>query len=446
MEPDFSGIVILTSDRPLLTRIRDRVWPTLPTTLDNNIRLLYIEIFFAAVMGGVAGFNSAFAVRLGATNAEIGLLNSVPPLIAAVLFIPAARFLERQADRRPYILWSLLLYRLGYLGVALMPIIAPANTATWVVIWLILLNAPATMFVAGWNPLIADILPERRRAFVFSRRNIINFSVAAIVAFLAGRYLSAAAFPYNYMTIYAFGAAAALVSSAIVEQLRMPKTEVIAERRKTQQRIRIPHVSWVEFRRIQTQGNRAFRVMTFNSLIFNFGAWMSMPLFILYYLRVLNADDGWIGLHSAFGSGATVVGYYVWERVIRQRGFTWVLMRTIPFSPIYVFLIVLFPSLTPILFFHALVGFINSGLDLSHFNVLLKLCPRERRTSYLGYYNTIMNGVMFLAPLVSVALADRIGLGEALFVSGVVRLVGGLLFWVLRVHEPPEEPWTPSEA
>jgi MFS family permease len=426
------------ANRSLLTHIRTQLWRPLPTELHNNIRLLYVEILWAAILAGVTSFNAAFAVRLGASSALIGWLNSAPALIAAVLSIPAARFLEWRADRRPYILWSLLVTRLGYLVVALLPTLAPQNTATWLVTWLILLNVPNTVFVAGWNPLLAEILPERRRAWVLSRRNIISAGTLAAVTFLAGRWLKATAFPTNYQAIYAFGVAAALVSNAFLERLTIPSTAV-AEQQAPRGRI-----SWRAVRE-RVLRNRSFLSMTFNSLVFNFGMGMSAPLFILYFVRELNADDGWIGLNSAVGSLATMCGFYVGERLVRRKGFHWVMVHLMPLSPLYPFLVALFPNLTLILLAGVLIGLINSGMTLGHFNVLLKLCPGERRASYLGFYSTIMNGAAFLAPLLSVALADRIGLRATLFLAAGVRLTGGLLFHVLKVEEPPEEAMASGE-
>lgn len=434
--------VIALSENPLLARVYSVVHfalHPLPGTLDNNIRLLYVEIFWAAILGGVASFNAAYAVRLGATDAEIGLLSSLPPLIAALLSIPFARFLERKADRRPYIVWSLLLVRLGYAVVALMPTLVPDRAATWLVIWLILLTIPGTLFTAGWQPLMADILPERRRAMVFSRRMIINFTMVALVTALGGRWLNAGTFPHNYQIMYAVAVITALISTIYVAQLQMPKMEVAQQRRTSQTRIRMSHLNWVEVQRAQKTSSRAFRHMTINTLVYNFGVWVAGPLFILYYVRDLNADDGWIGLHAAAGSVATVVGYYVWERVIRQRGFSWVMMRMFLIAPFYTFAIVLFPNLTLIVIFNAVIGFINSGVDLSHFNVLLKLCPPERRTSYLGFFMSVMNGAAFIAPLISVAIAEQIGYGRTLLIAGVIRVVGALLFWLFPVEEPPGE-------
>jgi MFS family permease len=421
----------------VLSRIYGRFWRPALNPQEHNIRILYVELIGAGVMTGAASFNAAFAVRLGASEELIGLLNSVPPLIAALVSIPAARFMEGHTDRRPYILWSLLLVRLGYLGVAILPSLATQHTATWLVIWLIALNLPSTIFVVGWQPMLADILPERRRAFVFSRRNIIAALVTAVATFFAGIWLRSTIFPSNYQVMYAVGVIGAMHSCMMVEGLIIPSSEVVNRRRDRTRHFAISAAS-LKVVRERVLSNRAFISMTFNTMVFDFGLWMSVPLFTLYFVRELNADDGWLGVHSTLASLATVGGYYMWERVVRRRGFYWTLVRTMPFSFLYPFCVALFPSLVLILVFDVMIGFINSGMNLSHFNVLLKVCPRERRASYLGFYNTVANMVAFLAPLVAVALSRQIGIRRTLLVAAGLRLIGGLLFQVFRFQEPPE--------
>ncbi|MBN1287680.1 MAG: MFS transporter [Anaerolineae bacterium] len=426
----------------IFANIRYRFWRPAPTALDGNIRLLYVELVFSAILGGVASFNSAFAVRLGASEAMIGLLSSMPPLMAALVSIPAARMLERRSDRRPLMFGSLFLVRVGYLAVALIPLLFPTNTATALVTWLILLSVPGTIFNAGWIPLLAELLPERRRAFVFSRRSIINGVIVAAVTFLAGSWLEAVTFPYNYQLLYAFGVIAALLSCYVLEFLVIPPSEVILERRERRRNLALSSASWQVVRE-RVLKNRGFLAMTTNTFLYNFGVWMSLPLFVLIYVRELGASDAWIGTHAALGSVGTVVGYFVWERVIRHKGFKWVLLRTMPLSPFYPFVVALVPDLTVILSAHWLIGFINSGTDLSHFNVLLKVCPRERRASYFGFYSTLMNVSAFIAPMLAVALAEHVGLRATMFMAASVRLVGGLMFHVIKFEEPPEEAWTP---
>ena len=416
-----------------------RFWRPPSSTVDKNIRLLYLEIFWSAILGGVVTFNDAFVIRLGAPNALVGLLASAPPLIVALLTIPAARLLERHADRRPYMFWGLLLNRIGYLVVALLPLFAPHQTAAWVVAGFVVLNLPVTLFNAGWMPLLADVVPEQRRAYVFSRRNIIYFAVTAAVTFVAGRWLSASAFPTNYQTLYAFGAAAALISCATLERLVVPPCDVPKREAPVRHRhVWFPAVSWDAMRN-EFRNHRPFWNLTLNSLVFNFGIWMSVPLFTLFFVRELNADDGWIGLKNGLNSLAVVGGFLLAERLIRWRGFRWVLTVLGPLSPLYPFSVALLADLDLILFAVMFVSFVNPSLDLSRSNLLLKLSPRERRASYVGFWTTIMNAGAVIAPLISVALADRIGLRAGLIVAGGVRLAGALLFFVLKLDEPPAE-------
>src|SRR4051794_11063405 len=99
---------------------------------ERNIRYLYIEILFASILGGIITFNSAFAIRLGASNELNALLYSAPALLSAIASIPSAHFLARRVNRRLWLLGSVFFMRLGYLIVALMPLLFPSHTATWV--------------------------------------------------------------------------------------------------------------------------------------------------------------------------------------------------------------------------------------------------------------------------------------------------------------------------
>ena len=51
---------------------------------DRNAWYLVLEMFWAAILASAALFNAAFALRLGATNTQIGLLTSLPALLAVM--------------------------------------------------------------------------------------------------------------------------------------------------------------------------------------------------------------------------------------------------------------------------------------------------------------------------------------------------------------------------
>ena len=72
---------------------------------------------------------------------------------------------------------------------------------------------------------------------------------------------------------------------------------------------------------------------------------------------------------------APILGYYVWQRLIARRGENRVLRWTISLLGLYPLLIGLSGSLRLILVWTALYGLLAPGMALSHFSMLLKVCP-----------------------------------------------------------------------
>ena len=188
--------------------------PDLATTDDRNAWNLCVEIFWASILGSAAAFNAVFAVRLGATNADIGLLNSIPALLAVLVTIPAGRFLEQRARRKTWVLGSLAIHRAGYALVALIPWLPAAglNLGAVIVALLIAMSIPAHFFGVGFNSMLADVIPERRRATVFATRNILSSGMASAGVFLAGQWLDHIAFPLNYQVMFMAGFLTSMLS------------------------------------------------------------------------------------------------------------------------------------------------------------------------------------------------------------------------------------------
>ncbi len=416
-----------------LSPLRKRTATTLQGTVDYNIWYLYVEVFWAAMLSAAASFNATYAVRLGASNTMIGWLSSVPAVLAACLFVPSARFLERKRQRAPWIWGSLFIARLGYGLLAVLPWLSTTHRAEAVVMLLIIINIPSTFFAAGFNPLLADVVPERDRARVFANRNIIAGSTVAVLTFLAGRWLEAAGdipwagFPANFQLVYFVGFLASLVSSAYLLKIKVPESKVIERPARPKLLPRHVHTLLAQ--------NRGFVRITFNTLVFNFGEWLLSPLYIIFFLRHLNATDGWVGLNSTLANMGVIIGYALWQRLIYRWGDSRTLLRTIPFSASYAFLVGLFPNLTAILMFGILINIINPGVNLSHFNILLKLCPEERRASYIAFFSSVMNVGAFIAPMIGVTLSKVLDIRMVLLIGGSIRLIGALLFHLLPVRE-----------
>ncbi len=80
--------------------LRGRLWPAAMDLDARNERKLYVEVFWAQAHGAVAQFHAPYALRLGATNTEIGLLSALPSLLALLIGMPAGYLFSRQTNRR----------------------------------------------------------------------------------------------------------------------------------------------------------------------------------------------------------------------------------------------------------------------------------------------------------------------------------------------------------
>lgn len=406
---------------------------------EHNIWYLYVEIFWAGILTAAASFNATYALRLGASNTMIGWLSSIPSLLAIAMLIPSARFLETKSDRGPYVRGSLGISRLIYLGLVLAPWITRDHAAELIIALLLLGAIPSSFFSAGWSPMFVDVVPMRNRAVVMSTRSVIHGLTVALCTFAFGKWLDLAGtpssasalswvtFPINYQVIYLIGVIAGMVSLYYVTRIRIPETPVVARKEPCKKARVTLRETFASMRGIARESQGFFRIMV-NTFVFNFGAWLVGPLYIIFFVKQLGASDGWVGLNTTLSQVGLIVGYLIWRRVTDRRGFRWTLLASILPAATYAFMVALMPNLTLILIFGIIISFINAGVDLSHGNTFYQVCPVDRRASYMALYGTVANIGAFVAPMIGVALAAVTGIRWVLVIGGVVRLFGATMF------------------
>ncbi|OIO94851.1 MAG: hypothetical protein AUK03_06260 [Anaerolineae bacterium CG2_30_64_16] len=403
-----------------------------PLPHERNARNLYTEVLWVSLLSAAAAFNAPFAIRLGATNAEIGLLSSIPALLALLVTIPAGQILNRRARRMPLLIRSLFVHRLGFLLIVLIPWL-PVAQKGMVVVWLLIaFSIPAHFFGVGWNSMLGDLIPETNRAQVFAIRNILAAAAVTSGTFLAGWWLERSVFPLNYQVMYVIGFAASLISIYYILKLQVPDSVVPPASPRQPVSFRS---LWSGFQQTATHQPDFVRLVV-NTLAHSVGLWMIGPLYVLYFMRVLGATEGWLGLNGMLGSLTAAIGYYLWQRVIVRWGENRVLKWTISVIGLYPVLVGLSPSLTLILVWTALNNLIAPGVSLSHFNMFLKICPEAERPVYIGIYTTIMNAGAFVMPLLGIYLANRFGLAPMLVAGGVLCLAGSSLFRIRPWQTP----------
>jgi sugar phosphate permease len=133
----------------------------------------------------------------------------------------------------------------------------------------------------------------------------------------------------------------------------------------------------------------------------------------------------------------TILGWMFWRPIVSRVGETRVLPKMIVTLGLIPVLIGLLPNLTLIVLVVGLNGLLGPAVNLSHYNILLKVIPAAQRPVYTGMYMTIVNIGAFICPLIGVAVANQIGLAPALVVFGVLSILGSTSFWWRPVKLEP---------
>jgi Major Facilitator Superfamily len=403
----------------------------LSDTTDRNAWYLCIEIFWATFLYGAGTFGAAYAVHLGATDFQIGLLSSIPALLAVALSLAAGVFFQHTRRALFWILTTLATHRLGHILLVALPLVGllslKINLGMLAVVALILLSVPNTFVSVGFTDLIAGAIPVERRASVFATRNIIYFTTLSASTFIFGYWLGRVKFPFNYQVMFLFCILLSLISLYFIAKVKRPEQTVKADAEK-------PALSFAGqlqlWRGAFRRENAAFVRLMSNYILYAIGMWMAGPLYILYFVKMLGASDTWLGWNSTISFISMVGGYTLWRRILPRWGEQAVLRRTIIYLGLYPILIAIWPSLTFFLALGGVWGLLGPGTDLSQLNLLMKILPENTRSQYLGLYNAVINLVAFACPMIGVTVAQWIGLRPMLFICGVLAIVGALSQWV----------------
>jgi len=348
---------------------------------------------------------SGFAARLGAPGALIGLL---PALLQAGGMVPQA-FLAPWVARLPR---KIVLYRkvaaLRLSGLVLMALSAFLLGKNPSLLPLgLLLNALFTgvSSLPFWE-VVAKTTPPKRRAALFSARNLVGGLLAFLAGFLVREVLSLPLpFPLPYALLFALGALAYGLGWYLFGLTHEPE-EAPKEARLD---LRAPLLS-PAFRRYL--GVRLLLAL----------AGLAEPFYAVYAVRALGQGKE-LGLYLSLYALAFTLSNLLWARMA-ARGSRGVL-RAGAFLALLAPLLALLlpPGLFGLVFL--LQGAYLAALGLATTTLLLNLAPPGERSAAIGLANTLA-GLFAFSPVLGGYLADRLGF-PALFLLAALLYALALL-------------------
>jgi MFS family permease len=404
--------------------------PSIPREYRRNFIHLYFDIaWFGILSGSAINFLNVYVARLGGSGFQIGLLGAMPAVVSLFLSIPAGNWLQARPVGKA-VFWSAVLSRLGYFLWIPLPWLFGNQGQIWALALIILvMGIPLCALSVGFNALFAAAVPPEWRASVVGVRNVIQSLTFIIASLGTGYLLNHLRFPIGYQVVFGIGFLSASMSTlhlffiqpqAVINNTtthRSEPTPVFAEN--------ISRPGWRYTLRLDIWRTPYRRI-----LLVLFGLhltqYLPSPLFVIFAVNQLHLSDANIGLGTALFYLSVLLGSTQLSRLEYKVGHHKLTGWGMIGMCIYPVALALSHNATHYYMLSLVGGLAYALLAGAYANYLLERIPENDRPSHLAWYNIILNAAVLCGSLAGPFLARSIGIGVALLLIGLLRLLAGV--------------------
>lgn len=374
---------------------------------ERGLRLLVVE---AAFSGGAAALTTgvivtAFALHLGASNAMVGILASIP-FLAQLLQLPAIGMVERwRARKRIAVVTSLV----GRTMLAVMAVVAFFSGTGALLVFLFaqaVLCGLGAIGACAWNAWMRDLAPEERLGQVFARRWAWLTTISLVLGLAAALALDLTQ-PGSrqrdivFFSMFTAGCITGFISARVVAAMPEPTMPPAVGRTRLGDLLRQP-----------------LRDANFRRLLVFVGSWqfainLATPFFTVFIVRQLHLPVSFVLLLSVISQIANILALRMWGTLSDRYANTSVLAVC---APTYILAIVAMIGAsqfdtrelvkTWLVVLHAVMGVSIAGVTLASTNIALKLSPKGSATAYVAANAMVTALAAGLAPILGGLLAD----------------------------------------
>lgn len=157
---------------------------------------------------------------------------------------------------------------------------------------------------------------------------------------------------------------------------------------------------------------------------------MGWPLFSIYQIEYLGADEWWLTLLTVSSSIIMFFSFGYWKNLIHKKGNSYVMSTTTLGMAATPILFALSPNLYIITITGLITGFFTAGTITVLLTALLEVTPDKNRLLYIGVHVTLTNITLFLAPLLGDFILNHTNIYLALCATAFFRLIGSIAFFI----------------
>jgi MFS family permease len=389
----------------------------------------------------MAGQNAnLFAMRLGAGDFQLALVQFLPQAMNLLILIPAGLFTDSLGNKRRMLSYALFAAGL-FFALAGVSAFIPVATVYFFLIFLALANTHVMMGNLAWQSYFPEVVSEdgaenRNAVLTFRARMtmIVSIAMPLIVGFVL------AAIPSHEGKIAAhqafYAAAAALIISNVIHIRSIKATNPNPPKRIAFAEIR------VALGRLSR--NKPFIIFVGAILFFHMTWHADWTLFFIGQANYLQMNEILLAITPVCAMVAQLVTLKYWSRRNTRTGVEKPLtygMLGLSLSPVAMILGVAIGGWPGIIVFYALhtLGHMAfASITLNLFQCLLKVVDPEYRSLSISVYTLFITASNAIMPLAGVALYHALGanyraLQGTFVILFVLRIIAAGL-WVLRLR------------
>lgn len=386
----------------------------------NFYHLVQNTLWMGLATAATSRFASVYAIRVGATPLELGLLASLPAIFTMIAATLAGWWMKHYATSAQAMRWPALGLRLGFPLLFLAPFLPLEWQPVWVIIALVVPAVPSGIQGVIFLVMVREAVNERFLTPLISRRHL-AMNIAITVSTLAfGIWLEKTAFPVNYQIMYivAFGFAMVGWWHLIRVQTLPSVPMMVAAAQSTSQRV------W------QSGG---FRMVAVVAVVIHIGWFAIAPITPLWLVKEFGAGEAFIAMYGmAELAAASLIAAFT-SKIVARIGNGNLIALAMLGTTCSACMLAFAPSLHFTLLAAALGGASWTGAGIGLFGFFSEKTSPEPRVTTL--YMQIISLATFFGPLLGSGLANAgIDLAVVLLGGALLRLAASTITYYCAHH------------
>lgn len=384
-------------------------------------------ILFTLVVNLYKPFAQKFLYRINGSETHVSLYNSLPGLIALFVIIPGVIYMCRAASKKKMLSGIFLFSRFFILLYALVPYLPSELQPITFVLITALMNLPESVSTTALQSFTADVFGarERARAITYKNKyttfaNFVSLIILSQILKVFGTTNEKAIAIYQVFFVLAF-------FISLLEIFTFTKLKETEEN----------HETCINFRETirDVFKNKKYLGFLACSLTFHFGWQMGWPLFGIYQIGYLEADETWLTILSVTSSIVMFFSFGYWSKIIDKKGNNFAITLATMGMAATPVLYVLSRNLYTLTVSGLIMGFFTAGTTTVILNFLLEVSPEKNRIMYVAVHATLTNVTLFIAPLIGDIVLKHSNIFVALLITALMRFIGSLTFYFKGRHK-----------